>query len=898
MALQVGELFASITGDDSSINNVIQGVENNMNGLASRIGQVGQSLTAAGTQLTKRVTAPIAAFGALSTKTFAGFNDGMREVAALSGSTGDELQMLTDQAKNLGATTRFSASEAAEGMKFLALAGFDTAEIMETMPGILNLAAASGENLALVSDIVSDSLGSFRLEAGDASMIADVLAKASSSANTSVAQLGDAFRFVAPNAAEFGASAQETSAILGIMADSGIKASMAGTTLRQAFLRLADPPKEAAEALEELDIVTTDLDGNMLPLHNIIGQLENRFDGLSKSGRIQAASAIFGTTAVSGMLTVIEEGEQGIVDFTKELENSAGAAEEMAEIMEGGVGGALRELRSAFEGVLITIGEKLAPMIERAADRINSLLTAFINLSPEIQDFIIAVAGIAAVVGPAILIIGTILTKLSALITLFSGAAAGSGIFATVLGALTGPIGIVIAAIAGLVLVFKNLFNTNTEFREHFLEIWNSIKSSFTAIIEAVKEIAMVIFNELTEFWDRWGETILGLFSQVFKLIGNVFKVTFEAISLIFSIFAEIFSQDWEGLWDRILEFITLIWDTIYSFLDELLKSILKLFGVDLDSLENNVGDVFTRVKSTIEGIWIEIKEFFTGILDAIKNIFSTIFTGIKNTISRILNIIKKNIETVWNAISSFFSTIFSVITTIFGYAWEGLKIIVETFLKLMEKSIEFYWNLFSKIIETVLGIISKIVETTWHTIKTFTETIFGIMSTIIEGAWDIIQGIFDTALKAIEKITGIKFGDITSLFDEFERIVTGIFESTKKNVLKIWNSLSDAIIGAVNNLISSIEGLFETIGSFSRNVGRAVSRVVTGGSDRASQSTSRTLGVSSAEDLAEDRSFGRFSQNINNYNNNISIQSSSPIDTFNAIRNIDIDLRTSPGGL
>ncbi len=287
------------------------------------------------------------------------FNKNMKRVQAISGATAEEFKLLEDSAIKLAGTSKFTSSETAQGMEYLALAGFKTNEILQAMPGLLDLAAASGEDLGNVSDIVSDNLTAFNLQASEAGRVADVLAKTSSSTNTNVAMLGEAFKYAAAPAAAMGGSIEEVSAMLGIMADNGIKASQAGTTLRSAYLRLAKPTKEMKESIESLGLSLEDKDGNFIGMSSVIQQLQNSFKGMTNIEQAKHLTSLFGKTAVSGMTSIINSVPGSVDRLTESLENADGAAKRMSLTMLEGPSGAIELLKSSYDSFKIIFGRAL-----------------------------------------------------------------------------------------------------------------------------------------------------------------------------------------------------------------------------------------------------------------------------------------------------------------------------------------------------------------------------------------------------------------------------------------------------------------------------------------------------------------------------------------------------------
>lgn len=294
------------------------------------------------------------------------FEAGMSEVQAISGASGEDLERLSNKAKAMGATTKFSATESATALKYMAMAGWKTNQMVSGLAGVMNLAAASGEDLGTVSDIVTDSMTAFGLKANQSGHFADVLAKASSSSNTNVAMMGETFKYVAPLAGSMKYSIEDTATAIGLMANAGIKGSQAGTSLRSIITRLVKPPKDAATALNALGISTTKADGSMKPLRETMAELREKFSGLTESQKASYASSIAGQEAMSELLAIVSASDSDFNKLQKAIDNSSGAAKKQADIMNNNLQGALYELGSAAEAVGIGIYEDIKEPLTKA----------------------------------------------------------------------------------------------------------------------------------------------------------------------------------------------------------------------------------------------------------------------------------------------------------------------------------------------------------------------------------------------------------------------------------------------------------------------------------------------------------------------------------------------------
>lgn len=294
------------------------------------------------------------------------FEAGMSEVQAISGASGKDMEKLSAKAKQMGATTKFSATESATALKYMAMAGWKTNQMVSGLSGVMNLAAASGEDLGTVSDIVTDSMTAFGLKAKDSGHFADVLAKASSSSNTNVAMMGETFKYVAPLAGSMKYSIEDTATAIGLMANAGIKGSQAGTSLRSIITRLVKPPKDAATALNALGISTTKADGSMKPLRETMAELREKFSGLTESQKASYASSIAGQEAMSGLLAIVNASDSDFNKLQKAIDNSSGAAKKQANVMNNNLQGALYDLGSAAESVGIGIYEDIKMPLTKA----------------------------------------------------------------------------------------------------------------------------------------------------------------------------------------------------------------------------------------------------------------------------------------------------------------------------------------------------------------------------------------------------------------------------------------------------------------------------------------------------------------------------------------------------
>lgn len=312
-------------------------------------------------------------------KTYAGFESAMSQVKAISGATGEEFAQLTAKAKEMGATTKFTAEQSAEAFNYMAMAGWKTTDMMSGIEGIMNLAAASGEDLGTTSDIVTDALTAFGLKAADSTHFADVLAQASANANTNVSKMGQTFQYVAPIAGAMGYSIEDTALAIGLMANAGIKGEKAGTALRSTLTRLADPPADAAAAMEQLGLAITNSDGSMRSLGDVMGDLRKGFSGLTAEQKTQLASQLAGQEAMSGLLAIVNASEEDYQKLADSISKADGAAKKMSDTMLDNLSGKWTLFKSALDGVKIALGERIQPYLMNGLE----WLTAHM---PDVED--------------------------------------------------------------------------------------------------------------------------------------------------------------------------------------------------------------------------------------------------------------------------------------------------------------------------------------------------------------------------------------------------------------------------------------------------------------------------------------------------------------------------------
>ena len=694
----------------------------------------GDSVTSAGQKIMPASMA-VAGLGAAAVKTATDFDEGMSKVAAISGATGDDLDALRDKAREMGAKTKFSASEAADAMNYMAMAGWKTGDMLEGIEGIMNLAAASGEDLATTSDIVTDALTAFGLTAQDSGHFADILAAASSNANTNVAMMGETFKYCAPIAGALGFSAEDTAEAIGLMANAGIKSTQAGTALRTIMNNLSGEVKITGSALGEVTIATTNADGSMRDLSDILSDCRGAFSQLSESEQAAAAEALVGKNAMSGFLALMNAGEgdieklssaidscsdtfvktvdgaiipmsQALEEGVEWIEEYNGVSEKMAAVMQDNLGGQLTILKSQIQELAISFGEMLMPAIRAIVSKVQAFVDKLNNMSESQRKAVLTIGLIIAALGPLLVILGTVISRvgvaMQGFVKLATGVKklgvavkAGTGIFGKLgaaLGGISAPILAVIAVIAVLVAAFKHLWDTNEEFRNAITAIWNGIVSKIQAFCQSIVDRLNAlgfefgsIVDVLKSLWDGLCQFLAPAFEAAFSVVSTVLGSVLDVITGLLDVFIGLFTGNWSQMWDGVKEIFSGVWDAITGLFDTALNLLKSLAEVVFGWFGTTWETVWTSIKSFFETIWNGIIAFFSGIwnsivstvtaqINAVKTVVTTVFTAIKTTASTIWNGIKTAISTVVDGIKSKVSSAFESVKNTATSLFNGIK--------------------------------------------------------------------------------------------------------------------------------------------------------------------------------------------------------------------------------
>lgn len=646
--------------------------------------KTGDSITNAGKQISV-ASAAVTGLGVAAVKTAADFDSAMANVAAISGATGDDLQALRDKAREMGEKTKFSASEAADAMSYMAMAGWKTGDMLSGIEGIMNLAAASGEDLATTSDIVTDALTAFGLTAEDSAHFADILAAASSNANTNVSMMGETFKYCAPVAGALGYSAEDVAEAIGLMGNAGIKSTQAGTALRTMMTKLQGELKLSGEALGEVTIQTANADGSMRELSDILADCRTAFSKMSESEAAAAAETLVGKNAMSGFLALMNSAPGDIDKLRNAIENCDGSAEDMAAIMQDNLNGQLTILKSQLEELAISFGEMLMPVIRKVVTAVQGFVDKLNNMDEAQRKTIISIGLVIAALGPFLVILGTVISTVGKSMKAYATAAkgikklmvavkSGTGIFGKLgaaLGGISAPVLAVVAVIAVLVAAFTHLWKTNDGFRENIIATWTQIKETVSnfcqGIVDRLNSLGFE-FSSITEVlkavWDGFCNLLGPVFEGAFRFISDTLSTVLDVILNTVDFFIAVFSGDWEGAWEAVKNIFSSIWNGLVSWFTNILETIKGVLDVALGWIGTSWEQVWTSVKNFFTNIWNGIKSFISDTINSISTTIANVINGIKTTVSNVFNSIKTTISNIFNGIKDTATNVWNAIKT------------------------------------------------------------------------------------------------------------------------------------------------------------------------------------------------------------------------------------------
>ncbi|WP_443719853.1 phage tail tape measure protein [Ruminococcus callidus] len=859
-------LSAKITGDASKFQKAMQQAETSMQKLNQKFGSFGGALetlggkmTSAGTKITALEAAAGGAAVALGTqavKAGASFEAEMSKVSAISGSTGNDLKALTDKAKEMGKKTKFSATESAEAFEYMAMAGWKTDDMLNGIEGIMNLAAASGEDLATTSDIVTDALTAFGLSASDSAEFSDVLAAASSNANTNVSMMGDTFKYVAPVAGALGYSVQDTAIAVGLMANSGIKASQAGTSLRAILSRLAKPTEQVQTAMNELGISLTDSNGNMKSMRQVMEDMRNGFSGLTKDQQANYAATIGGQEAMSGLLAIVNASEEDFNKLTTAIDGSEGTCKNMANTMQKNLSGQFTILKSQIEGINIQIFEKMEPALLQVVQAANGMISAFnaakdaggvgkgIEAAIKALDGMVSagaisdvfstiadklkslkdsgvpiekIAAAAAALGPTLVVAGKASTVLgggfqsvSGIIGSLSGVFGGAkseisglaGWFGKFSGLLKNAKGSLLAAGGAFQTLFGKMKLIGGGIFGKIGTGLSALASKFSGITGPIKNVAALLGGKVS--------AVFGKVSGVFSKIGGVFGAVGEKLAPLISGFQD-FAVKIGGALSSVLQ-------VAGSFGGQFTSILMKAFGfgaigglilVGLGLIQKNFGDkigeILTMVQEKAPQI---ITDFCTGITEKIPELISQGAALVGNLLDTLTALAPSIISGGANILVSLAAGFAEELPALLEKAGGLIISIVQALTEKLPVVLNTGMQIISSLVQGISGFLPELIPAAVEMILTLADSLVDQLPDLIDSGIQLLEAVVEGILTALPKITEKAPEIIMKLADTLIEKGPELILTAAELMIK----LAEGLIQAIPTLVAKIPEIVQHI--------------------------------------------------------------------------------------
>lgn len=734
------------------------------------------------------------------------FDTAMRKAGAIAGADGSDFQKMRDAALELGSTTTMTSSQVAEAMTELAAKGMDASQVIGAMPGIIAAAEASGEDLALTSDTITSALNAFNMKAGEAGRVADVLAMAANKSAAGMQSMQYALKYAAGPAAQLGISLEELSAATGIMVDAGLAGEQAGTTLRSALLRLVDPPKRAANTLEDLGVTTVDQNGHFRSLQDIIGQLQKGMAGMTDAQKSAALASIFGTEAVSGMMAVVSKGPDALGEFTKELENSGGAAAKTAKQMQEGIGGALKRLGSAFDVFTTTIGDQLAPYVAAAADKLAELTNRFNKLSDGTKK---AIAITAAVVTGIIAFIAVSAASVTAVASFSSSLGALATVLGTTRKALlltmfqfTLGIGAVIALAAAFAYAYKHS---------------DVLHEKITALGKAISRKVSPMVDKLTKLFKGLAETLTGDFTQGSIALHNllppsVANAVVKGVAIIRGALDDLkkaFSDAFNGDFSGLAEFIPNIIGIIIGGIPGLIVAGSKYLPAIAKGIEQNMPKMLETATKAVESFVDMLVTNLPKILQVGIQIIQSLLNGFTQALPNIL-------ASATQIINSLVQTIVTLLPALIGAGILIITSLIQGVVEALPQIIQAATTMLTTLINTIVTLLPTIIQAGIQILNSLISGIIQALPQLIEAALQLILTLANAILENLPTIINAGIQILTSLINGIIQILPQLIEMAIYLIVTVAQALIEnlpkIIDAGIQLLLALIDGIIQML--------------------------------------------------------------------------------------
>ena len=766
------------------------------------------------------------------------FTSTMSEVSAISGATGEDFEKLEACAREYGATTVFSASNAAEALKYMSLAGWDADQSTSALGGVLNLAAASGMELGAASDMVTDYLSAFAMEAGDAAYFADLLSYAQSHSNTTAEALGEAYKNCAANLNAAGQDVETVTSLLEGMANQGYKGSEAGTAMAAIMRDITNGMKDGAIKIGETSVAVMDAQGNFRDLTDILTEVEAATNGMGDAERAVALSSTFTADSTKGLNLILNEGMDNIAGYEEELRGASGSAEEMANIMNDNLSGDVAAMDSAFEELGLKIYDALESKLRAGVQFItNGVIPAIEWLGGHIPEVTIAVSGLGAVI--AAMNWGTISSK----IAMVKGALVK---LAAALGGVSLPAIAIIAVITAVALAFTNLWKNNEEFRNKITAIWDGIKAKFDEFGQGIVDRLNALgfeFEDITEVmkavWDGFCEVLAPIFEGVFQQISNILNEALDILTGLFDIFAGIFTGDWDMVWQGVQEVFGAVWDFVVATFENwistftsLADTVLGWFGTDWETVWTNVktffSDTWNAISSFFSGILTGIKTFFTDTWNAIVSFFSGILSGIYSSVTGTMTEIHNTFTNIWDSITGFLSGAWETIKNIVTVGIMAVKEIISAAFQIITLPFRFIWENCKDTVLSIWETIKSVIDEKIDAVKEKITTVTTAISNVASAAWNAISSTASSLWEGIKGTIGSKIDaakeKVSTATSAITSVASSAWSSVSSTASSLWNTISSTVSSKISAASSAVSSATSTITSVASSAWSSVS--------------------------------------------------------------------------
>lgn len=813
-----------------------------------KLAAFGSAATSTGKSLTKSLTAPIVGVGAAAVAVTAKFDAGMSKVQAISGATGQELAQLRDKAKEMGAKTKFSASQSAEAFQYMAMAGWKTKDMLDGIEGVMNLAAASGEDLATTSDIVTDALTAFGLSAKDSTHFADVLAAASSNANTNVGMLGETFKYVAPVAGALKFSVEDVSTAIGLMANSGIKGSQAGTALRSLFTRMAKPTKQSAAAMKELGVSMTDQHGKMKDFNTIMGELRQGFSGLTEAEKAKYAADLAGQYGMSGLLAIVNTSEKDYNKLKDAIYNADGASQQMADTMMDNLPGALTLAKSALEGLGIRVGEVITPAVTKIVQVFTKFVAWLTNASDGTVKFVVAIGAMLAAIGPLLLITGSLARNILSLITLHQQLASlmekrvvrsfllsakakivdsvatiqdmtanltfrgvisrlGTAVITTTsrILALAAAHKVAAVAVLGIIGVIIGL-------AAYMIKTGTSFSEMKDKIVGAVKNIA----DKIPEIFSAVGSTIQALIPQLLGILSSIASQIPQVLSRAFTTLQTVIPQFLNWWAKDMPQIVQAGANVAVSFVQGISKSLPAMIASGTQIITQFITGMSVALPNLIEAGLNVVTNLVQGISEALSTLIPALVTTLTTVIPQLITafvsavpqVVQGIVTAITTNIAPFVQAIVTVVTTIAQALIQNLPILIQAIVRIV-----------TSLAAGIIQVLPILIQAAIQIIIALAQGLIQALPQLLVAAVKIGLAIVTAIIKAVPKIlqAGVK------LIQSLGKGVTGKKPWLLNTVKVLARGIPKAILAVLSALLKAgvelIKSLWKGIKNWWKNL-------------------------------------------------------------------------------